>query len=116
MTPDKTHKVNLIVQVLITLVPFGGLYAHYRIQKVRLGILVNIVSVAAFIIPVLLLPDYNESLDDQTTIYGIAIGIGIIIWYALPYYFLIKWSIDWNKRIDSELPNSKNGTVEDSLL
>lgn len=99
---DRTKKVNLIFQILITLIPFGSLYAHYRIQKIRLGLLVNLISVVAFMIPVFLLPDYNEPLDDQTTLYGIAMGLGIILWYALPYFFLIKWSHEWNKRIDNE--------------
>ena len=102
MTPDRTKKVNLITQILLTIIPFGGLYAHYRIQKIQLGIMVNLISIGLFVILIFLLPDYEQSLDDQTDVYIIVMGIGVLVLCGLPYYFLIKWSLDWNRRIELE--------------
>lgn len=108
--PDPLKKVNLFVQVLLNFIPFGGLYAHYRIMKVRLGIAVAIISVASFIVPVLLIPDYNDPLADPDQLpegYLIATSIGLMVWYFLPIICLVKWSMNWNDRIDQESTSLK---------
>ena len=100
---DEKKKVNLITQVLIAILPLVGFYAYYRIKKIQLGIAVNFLAAAIFIIPIFLLPPYDEALETDLTLYSFGIGMGIFVWYMLPFYCLLKWSSNWNKGIEERL-------------
>ena len=64
--------------------------------------MINFLSVFCVIIPSLFLMPYTENITtDDTTWYSIIMGIGILGWFVIPYYFLIRWSVQWNQQADS---------------
>ena len=100
------------ITVVTELVGFGLLYIQFsKIHPVEDAIFYSFFhSISAFCNAGISL--FENSLIDYSTnpaILGIISGlilagsIGFIVWYALPFYCLLKWSDNWNKRIEERL-------------
>ena len=85
----KQEPVNVNWQTLFCIIPYVWIWAFYRIEKLRLGIIIAIGTAAASISIGMLIPFP----------YGL-IG-NLIISISVPIYFIRKWSHEWNKKLEN---------------
>ena len=97
--------VNVKWQMLFVLIPFLDLYASYRIQKLRLWLLIFGVGfgIATFLMNYALFGmDHsiwnNEVVawDPSMTYFHIAV---VIITLGSAVYVIRRWSISWNEKV-----------------
>ncbi len=98
--------VNVKWQMVIVLIPFLDLYASYRIQKLRLWLLIFLVGFSI----VALLMDYSifgmkySDLGNKTDFLDPAMLythiMFTIITLSTAVFVIRKWSIDWNKKLN----------------
>ena len=74
-------------QIAFMFFPFVWIYAFYRIEKLRMGIILMIITIFPFTGIQMLFPFP----------YGMIMAIVIVI--ATPIYFVIRWSNEWNQKI-----------------
>lgn len=95
------HKVSVGLQIanllLGSIIIFAWIYAFYKIQKLRYGLLITVGS-TVFIFSLLFIPTFEGQ--------GSIVMLFFILFYflcAIPaiFYFVIKWSREWNKKIDA---------------
>jgi len=106
MIEKKPVSVNW--QMVFVLIPFLDIYASYRIQKLRLWLLIFLVG---FGIVVLLL-DYaifGMHFDDITNkdhyldpYFRYIHILLVIVTLGTAVFVIRKWSISWNKRLESK--------------
>ena len=96
----KQKSVTVAWQVVFTFIPFVDLWAFYRIQKLRLYLLIiyggNII--AGIIIGITF--DFTGSLmemPDASSYYIPSIAIAIAF-HLLAIYLVVKWSRNWNRK------------------
>ncbi len=107
-------KVNIIWQIIfVAIVPFGYVWAFYKIEKVRKMILyVELPSIALVILlDVLLISSGLPMTEEEAEIFtepspefiaGLVvsvIGFSIIVSFAI--YLIYKWSVKWNQKFDN---------------
>lgn len=83
----KQEPVNVNWQTLFCVIPYVWIWAFYRIEKLRLGIVIAIAVGVASVIVAMLHPFP----------YGF-IG-NLIISIVVPIYFIRKWSQEWNEKL-----------------
>jgi len=97
--------VNVKWQMLFVLIPFLDLYASYRIQKLRLWILIFGVgvSIAAILLNYALFGmdhfDWDNKIkpwDPDTMYFHISATIVILV---SAVYVIRRWSISWNEKV-----------------
>jgi len=107
----KEHKVSLAIQIVLWFIPLISLWTFIRIQRFTKMIIVNLISFGAMFIPVIILGIVNPNHLDpifetpiHNEIFGV-LSIGYIygVMFIPSLFFLIKWSIEWNKRIDTQI-------------
>jgi len=84
----KQQPVSVNWQTLFCILPYIWIYAFYRIEKLRLGIVIAIGTFALTIALGMLLPFP----------YGLAGNL--IISIVVPIYFIRKWSREWNEKLN----------------
>ena len=96
----------------MAIVPFGYIWAFYKIEKIRKMILyVELPSIALLLLTdgVLLLSGFPIT-EEEVEIWEpepeffifIIIGfVGFAVIMAFAIYFIYKWSIEWNKKFDN---------------
>ena len=89
----KQEPVNVNWQTLFCVIPYVWIWAFYRIEKLRLGIVIAVGTAVVTVSVGMLLP-YP---------YGL-IG-NLIISIVVPIYFIRKWSYEWNKKFKKS-PNA----------
>jgi len=96
----KQKSVTVAWQVVFTFIPFVDLWAYYRIQKLRLYLLIiyggNII--AGIIIGITF--GFTGSLmemPDVSSYYIPSIAVGIAF-HLLAIYLVVKWSRNWNAK------------------
>ena len=82
----KQAPVNVNVQTLFCFLPYVWIYAFYRIEKLRLGLIVMLITTASSIVFQIILPFP----------YGLVVALAIYI--ILPVPIIRKWSNEWNKK------------------
>ena len=100
--------VNVNWQMAFVLIPFLDLYASYRIQKLRLWLLIFLVGFSI----VAILMDYSifglnySDLGSETDFLDPAMLythiMFTIIALSTAVFVIRKWSIDWNKKLSKE--------------
>ena len=81
------HRVSIVVQVILCLIPLVWIYGFYRIEKLLAGILMLIgVLILSVIIQVLIPFDFGY-------------GIAWLVSFLVPVYYMVKWSNQWNDSI-----------------
>ena len=86
----KQSPVNVIAQILYCVIPYLWIYAFYRIEKLRFGLL-------------LILLELMFSISLQTVLpfpYGLIVALASFIIVPIP--LIIKWSIEWNKKFSNK--------------
>ncbi len=97
------NPVSVNWQTLFIIIPIIDLWATYRIQKLRLYIVVNIAMlVTEFLIVILIFGE--ESFDyyasEQVTDIHIIFGVAVFVIETGIFIALIrKWSKEWNEKI-----------------
>ena len=97
--------VNVGVQVLFCFIPFLWIYGFYRIEKLRMAIVLGFVTALPMIGLQIVFP------------FPYGVGLSYILAFAIPIYFIVRWSREWNelvlsgeqeneKSIDSKSPQS----------
>ena len=84
----KQKPVDVNLQTLFCILPYIWIYAFYRIEKLRLGIVIAIGAFAATIAWGMAFPFP----------YGL-VG-NLIISIVVPIYFIRKWSREWNEKLE----------------
>lgn len=106
MVEQKPVSVNW--QTLFVFIPFVDLWASYRIQKLRMFLLIFLVGfgigstlilIAVFGVEVFFMEDVDE-FSSNFTLIGVHIGL-TIAQFALAVYLIRKWSKEWNKKFES---------------
>ncbi|MGB6463947.1 MAG: hypothetical protein WA799_03685 [Nitrosotalea sp.] len=82
----KQFPVNVTAQILLCIIPYVWIYAFYRIEKLRFGLVMVAISFTSSIVLQMILP-FPSGL----------IG-ALLIYFLLPVPFIWKWSNDWNKK------------------
>ncbi|HXV66259.1 MAG TPA: hypothetical protein VD731_03380 [Nitrosopumilaceae archaeon] len=96
----KKKKVSITWQIIASFFPGFSWWALYRINKLRIGLAIFAVEqVSEFAVFFKLVPYYEESL--------IVTLIFVIIYTG----FVIIWSRDWNKALESKKVSKENTTV-----
>jgi len=101
----KQKPVNVNWQTVFVFIPILDLWAFYRVQKLRLALLIFLVgfSAAAIVMVYATLGPEGLMVEDLDEIYSnsayIGSSIGLTIaQYALAVYLIRKWSKEWNKK------------------
>src|SRR5690242_19069220 len=101
-------KKNIILQCLATITIFTGLYAFKKIDKVKAGIGVYVLSCIAFLIINLMpfiysgiiLGDINKVNQPEMEIaIFISVTLSYIVTILIPIIFIYKWTKEYNKKI-----------------
>ena len=109
----KQAPVKLHWQIVFVLLPFMWIYAFYRIEKLRLALLIYIPSNASFILGQWLFSTSTCQYDISPS----SLIANRFSWCPFPYYIIlqviglmlaiimiylvIKWTKDWNKRFQT---------------
>ena len=104
----KKEPVSVNWQTLFILIPIAELFAVYRVEKLRLYLLIFLVGFGfgSVILEMLLFPEAyfsDEFLDsdDLITEEFWEIGLAIILAsYALAIILIRKWSREWNEKLN----------------
>ena len=80
--------VSIGWQTVFMFVPYVWIYAFYRIEKLRMGIVLVLISIGINTGIQMLLPFP----------YGLAVSLAVTI--LLPVRFLRKWSREWNSKLE----------------
>ena len=108
-TKEKHYKVKIGWQIFFIFVPFVGLWAYHRIKRLGDGILLSFGLAGLLYGGIFLMmligwvTDPNSESDLTIMLIGLSIWplIGVMIW--LKIHYMIKWSREWNKKIDSQI-------------
>lgn len=89
----KRESVSVVWQIVLSLlVPFYFIYALYRIQKLRLGLV--IFAGGLFLTIAIIGLASSDAYESGFISWSIYIGFGIQVSLVV---LLTKWSINWNK-------------------
>ena len=85
----KQKPVSIFWQIFAVFVPFGWIWASYRIGELRQGVLIFfIMPVVSGVILQTMIPVSNTSI------------VLIVIFTAIQIFFIYKWSTGWNARFN----------------
>ncbi len=104
----KQKSVTVAWQVVFTFIPFVNLWAFYRIQKLRLYLLIIIGSsiIAGIIMGIIMVIIMGITfgstgslmeMPDVSSYYISSIAVGIAF-HLLAIYLVVKWSRNWNAK------------------
>ena len=79
--------VNVNWQTLFCILPYIWIFAFYRIEKLRMGIVIAIGTLAVSVTVSMLLP------------FPYGLFGNLVISIGIPIYFIRKWSREWNERV-----------------
>jgi hypothetical protein len=79
--------VNVNWQTLFCIIPYVWIWAFYRIEKLRMGIVIAVGAGLASVALGMLIPFPYGLLGN------------LVISIVIPIYFIRKWSIEWNDRV-----------------
>jgi len=85
--PGVNSPVTISVQVLFCFIPFLVIYAFYRIKKLRMSIVLGIVTFIPIAGVEFLIP------------FPYGFILSYILSWGIPIYFLVKWSREWNEMV-----------------
>lgn len=85
--PGVNSPVTISVQVLFCFIPFLVFYAFYRIKKLRMSIVLGIVTFIPIAGVEFLIP------------FPYGFILSYILSWGIPIYFLVKWSREWNEMV-----------------
>ena len=81
--------VNVTIQTVLMFVPLVWIYAFYRIEKLNMGLFLLFVTIAISIVMQLTIP------------FPYGIILAYVPSFAIPIYYIRKWSIEWNKQFET---------------
>ena len=81
------NPVNVNWQTLFCIIPYVWIWAFYRIEKLRMGILIAIGAGIA------------SAIWGMSNPYPFGLIGNLIISIVVPIYFIRKWSIEWNEKV-----------------
>ena len=87
-------KKNILVQMLATILIPTGLYAFYRIDKLRMGMVMYGISFAIAVASSML-----ELFSDGDIIYMTFSAIFAVLSLIVPMLFIREWTIQYNNKI-----------------
>lgn len=90
-----TKKVNIILQCLATLCLPIGLYAFKRINKLKAGGIVYVISIVVGVVGIVIGSFHFKLFLNITT-------LSMIVSYFIPIIFMKEWCKKWNKSITFE--------------
>jgi len=82
----KQASVSIGWQTALVIIPYGWIYGFYRIEKLRWGLVLVLITVATNITVQTVLP----------WPFGLIVALGVLV--ILPIRFIRKWSREWNKK------------------
>jgi len=85
----KKEPVGVNWQSLFVIIPIVNFWAFYRIEKLRLGLVIILaIEIPSYLLQMILpFP------------YGLGVSIGMVaISIVIPIYFVRKWSREWNAK------------------
>ena len=85
----KQEPVSVGWQIVFLIIPYVWIYAFYRIEKLRIGLVLAIISTGAGIGFQMLLP------------FPWGLASSWVFYIIIPIYFIVKWSREWNKKFES---------------
>ena len=106
-------KVSIIWQIIfVVIIPFGYVWAFYKIEKMRKMILyVELPTIALMLLMDALIlfsgfPLTEEEVEiwepDPEFFIPIIIGlVGFAVITSFAIYFVYKWSVEWNQKFDN---------------
>jgi len=98
---DREKKVSIGWQVVSTLFLPTGMYAFKRINKLRLGGLIYLITYALWVGPSIGLVLVSSIIEAY--VYIIIPIIVLVVSFVLPMWYMEKWSKEWNKPTLKEL-------------
>jgi len=98
------NRVDVGLQVVFCIIPLLWIYGFYRIEKLRMAIvLLIIVSILATVVQ-MLLP------------FPFGLVASLIFNFVIPIYLIVHWSREWNERISSGVQKDEKTTSPKSPL
>jgi len=85
----KQEPVSVGWQIVFLIIPYVWIYAFYRIEKLRIGLVLAIISTGVGIGFQMLLP------------FPWGLASSWVFYIIIPIYFIVKWSREWNKKFES---------------
>ena len=81
-----------------------GIYAFQRIKKLRLGGLIYLGLVLAIFLPDYIISEdlWYQLQEEGSRVSQIKAIISLIAFLIVPAFFVVKWSKEWNKSIDTQ--------------
>lgn len=90
----KQEPVSVGWQIVFVIIPYVWIYAFYRIEKLRIGLVLAIISTGAGIGLQMLLP------------FPWGLASSWVFYIIIPIYFVVKWSREWNKKFEQSSTES----------
>jgi len=85
----KQEPVSVGWQIVFMFIPVLNFWAFYRIEKLRLGLVIILaIEIPSFLFQMILPFPYGL---------GVSIGM-LVISIVIPIYFVRKWSREWNAK------------------
>jgi hypothetical protein len=82
--------VDVTLQTVFIFIPLVWIYAFYRIEQLSMGIFLFFVALAVSIVIQLVFP------------FPYGLIFAYVPTFAIPIYFIRKWSKEWNTKFQSE--------------
>lgn len=82
--------VNVTIQTVLMFVPLAWIYAFYRIERLSMGLFLLFVTLAVSIVLQVTVP------------YPYGLIFAYVASFAIPIYYIRKWSKQWNARFNEE--------------
>jgi len=87
--------VSIGWQTVFMFLPYVWIFAFYRIEKLRMGVLLLLGAAGISLVPQIILP------------YPYGFGIALIATILLPIYFIRTWSREWNAKLKTTVSEKK---------
>lgn len=108
-TKEKHHKVKIGWQIVFLFVPFVSIWAYYRIKRLDDGIVLSAGLIGLLYGGIILMiivgnasdPNFENEFSMWLMVLAMFVSLGITIW--LKIHYMLKWSREWNKKINSQI-------------
>ena len=96
--PAKQEPVNIKLQIIFVFIPFLNLYAFYKIQKLRLALLIFLPLgfLSRLLEAIIVRVNDTSGMLFVLSILFAGLSIGVLVW------LMHKWSKQWNEKFSEK--------------
>jgi len=108
----KKEPVNITMQIVLTIIPFGWLFTFYRVEKLKLAILIIIAIVVTGSITnsYFLIQEEGDMFGEEakSSQYDLIVLINAVLITVILVYLIVRWSKEWNHNMSLSGENDQH--------